>query len=277
MNKLLLTCLTTILLFPVFSQNIALKLFVEDAVGQKDTIIFGVNDVSTLGIDTSFGELNIFGTPFDSLDIRVIQRDSTNFNCIKEDYYQSSSPNLYFPDNIDSKIDYRPFTWSYQSVYQNFEFFIYANNYPVTVRADFSEIQFNFLEWYSTIRLLDSNCNSTDTKSIYYDSMNDSLFILMDSSFNTLVVNFDTEVSIEEFFLLNNLLIYPNPTQNRFTVSGIQENSSIIVLDVMGKVVHYIPNTIHQTQITTTNWAKGMYIVQLKGNTTIASLKVVKQ
>ena len=75
----------------------------------------------------------------------------------------------------------------------------------------------------------------------------------------------------------NAVLLYPNPFINSFTVSGIKENSSITVIDVMSKVVHYTPNTINQTQISTTNWAKGLYIVQLKGNTATTSLKVVKQ
>lgn len=270
MNKFLLTCLTTLLLFPVFSQNIALKLFVEDAVGQKDTIIFGLNDVSTLGTDTSFGELNIFGTSFDSIDIRVIQRDSANFNC--NYYYQ----NLYFPDNIDSKIDLRPFGL-FGSLNNNFEFFIYAIHYPVTVRADFSEIQFNFLEGYSMIYLLDSNCNEMDNKPIYYNTTNDLLFILTDSSFNTLLVNFQHEVGIDEKNSLNTITIYPNPTQNQFTVSGITENSSIIVTDVFGKVVYQAFVSTLSANINTGSWAKGMYVVRLRGNQSSTTLKVIKQ
>lgn len=77
--------------------------------------------------------------------------------------------------------------------------------------------------------------------------------------------------------LENKPVIYPNPTQHQFTVSGITENSSITVMDVMGKVVYHQPNTINQTQIITNNWAKGLYVVQIKGNTTTTSLKVVKQ
>lgn len=199
MFKLLSICITSLLLIPTYSQSVSLKLFVEDAIGLKDTIVFGINDTATLGIDTSFNEFNIFGTPFDSLDIRVIQRDSANFNCIRETPFYSSppSPNLYFPNNIDSKIDLRPFG-SFESVYNNFEFFIYATNYPVTVRADFSEIQFHFLEGWSSIHLLNNNCDAIDYKPIYYDPINDSLFILTDSSFNTLVANFQHEVGIDE-------------------------------------------------------------------------------
>ena len=42
----------------------------------------------------------------------------------------------------------------------------------------------------------------------------------------------------------NTITIYPNPTQNQFTVSGLKNNSSIVVMDVMGKVIYQ-----HQTPI----------------------------
>jgi len=80
-------------------------------------------------------------------------------------------------------------------------------------------------------------------------------------------------------FFKNTPTVYPNPTQNQFAVSGITENSSISVIDVMGKVVYTTqystPNTHHA--ISTTNWAKGLYIVQVKGNKSSTTLKVIKQ
>jgi len=79
-------------------------------------------------------------------------------------------------------------------------------------------------------------------------------------------------------FFKNTPTVYPNPTQNQFAVSGITENSSISVIDVMGKVVYTtqyaLPNTHHS--ISTTNWAKGLYIVQIKGNQSSTTLKVIK-
>jgi len=78
-------------------------------------------------------------------------------------------------------------------------------------------------------------------------------------------------------FFNNTPTVYPNPTQNQFTVSGITENSSISVIDVMGKVVYQTQSTNNQTLIATNGWAKGLYIVQIKGNSATTSLKVVKQ
>ncbi|MCB0380443.1 MAG: T9SS type A sorting domain-containing protein, partial [Flavobacteriales bacterium] len=85
------------------------------------------------------------------------------------------------------------------------------------------------------------------------------------------------DIENDKLIIDNAITIYPNPTQDQFTVSGITENSSITVLDVMGKVVHYTPKTINQTQITTENWAKGLYVVQIKGNKSSTTLKVIKQ
>ena len=92
----------------------------------------------------------------------------------------------------------------------------------------------------------------------------------------------DTTTSIDENTIsevnrANVVMVFPNPFNDGFTISGITENSNITVLDVMGKVIH--SNTTHNTQhtIPTTNWAKGLYIVQLRGNQSSTTLKVIKQ
>ncbi|PKN14966.1 MAG: hypothetical protein CVU67_02905 [Deltaproteobacteria bacterium HGW-Deltaproteobacteria-24] len=74
-----------------------------------------------------------------------------------------------------------------------------------------------------------------------------------------------------------NFAIYPNPTQNQFTVSGITENSSITITDMMGKVIYQTTSTANQAQINATSWAKGMYVVQVKGTQSSTTLKVIKQ
>ncbi|MDA3818738.1 MAG: hypothetical protein PF486_15260, partial [Prolixibacteraceae bacterium] len=108
----------------------SIKLFVQDHIGRKDSVIIGVNDHSTLGIDSTLGERNIIDLAFDSLDVRVIQRDSTNQICGGSNYSSNNSPDLYYPANSDSKIDYRPFS-GYDPLYYNFEIFINAIEFPI--------------------------------------------------------------------------------------------------------------------------------------------------
>ncbi|MBW6482742.1 MAG: T9SS type A sorting domain-containing protein [Vicingaceae bacterium] len=81
----------------------------------------------------------------------------------------------------------------------------------------------------------------------------------------------------EEPIIPTDFAIYPNPTQNQFTVSGITENSSITITDMMGKVIYQVTGTANSTQINATSWAKGIYIVQVKGTQSSTTLKVIKQ
>ena len=46
-----------------------------------DSVTFGFDNNATIGIDTQLGEVNIFNQPAKPFDMRVVQRDSTNFSC----------------------------------------------------------------------------------------------------------------------------------------------------------------------------------------------------
>ncbi len=71
--------------------------------------------------------------------------------------------------------------------------------------------------------------------------------------------------------------IYPNPTQTQITITGITENNSITVIDMMGKIIYQTISSTNLTQINTTHWAKGIYIVQVKGIQSSTTLKIIKQ
>jgi len=71
--------------------------------------------------------------------------------------------------------------------------------------------------------------------------------------------------------------IYPNPTQNHFTITGLKENSNITIIDVMGKIVYNTTNSTSSIIIPTNLWAKGIYIVQVKSNEEYLVNKIIKQ
>jgi len=74
-----------------------------DAVGNVDTVVFYVKEGATKGIDTSFGEVNIYGQePIGDLDIRIIQRKTES-----EWWLVGAEPSA--DENIDLKVDYRFF------------------------------------------------------------------------------------------------------------------------------------------------------------------------
>lgn len=96
---------------------------------------------------------------------------------------------LYFPENIDSKIDFRPHG-EYYSVHTNFEILLHATDYPVLVTSNIP-----FGSDYDQIYLLDSNCNVSEN-TIFYD---DWVYLtLPDSSFTTLVVQMGFESGVKE-------------------------------------------------------------------------------
>ena len=83
-----------------YSQEFHLE--VEYSSGVRDTVIFGFADDASLGIDSNYNEVNIFGTPLQSSDLRSIQRvEDLDSACQYENNYD---------ENIDSKINIRPFS-----------------------------------------------------------------------------------------------------------------------------------------------------------------------
>lgn len=75
----------------------------------------------------------------------------------------------------------------------------------------------------------------------------------------------------------NMLLLYPNPFNDGFTLTGLSEPSEILVMDITGKVVYQTFINNLSTNINANSWAKGMYVIQLKGNQSSTTLKVIKQ
>ena len=99
-------------------------IYVEDAVGNRDSVVVGFDTLATTGIDAIFGEEEITA-PFDSvLDVRIASMD--------------------FPDRLNTlKVDIEPSELVYplavsHGCYNGFRSFIYiwAKHQPVTVTWD---------------------------------------------------------------------------------------------------------------------------------------------
>lgn len=92
----------------------------------------------------------------------------------------------------------------------------------------------------------------------------------------------DTATGIDENMVdlsnpINTVLLYPNPFNDGFTLTGLSEPSEMFVMDVTGKMIYKAFVSDMSTNINANSWAKGMYVIHIKGNTTTTSLKVVKQ
>jgi hypothetical protein len=76
----------------------------------------------------------------------------------------------------------------------------------------------------------------------------------------------------------NDLKLYPNPTNNFITIVNSEANSTIMVIDVMGRVVKSLNNINDQNiQLDLSDLTPGAYQVVLKGNSRIITSTVIKQ
>lgn len=78
-----------------------------------DTVRFGFRQDATVGIDFGIGESNIINTPISSKELRVLQRDSLNFNCAYQYFINNNGVpvnNPFFIQPVfDSKVNFRNF------------------------------------------------------------------------------------------------------------------------------------------------------------------------
>jgi hypothetical protein len=222
MKKYILAILLLGITYSTYSkifEQAMVRLYVLDNAGRKDSITFGLCDLATLGIDQQFGEKDLYGTPNKDLDIRIIQRDSLNHHCIRENHFQSPpAPDLYFPVNIDSKVDFRLIDEDYKKQNTHFEIKIFAKDYPVKVIADYIGLYNSNYNRWSPIHLLNNDCSTQET--VYMDTWNknDTIFTLPDASFSTLIAIFDYEVGVKETNK-DIIEINPNPATDYITLN----------------------------------------------------------
>ncbi|MGH1336132.1 MAG: T9SS type A sorting domain-containing protein [Aureispira sp.] len=243
------------------------QLLLEDALGQKDTIEFGSSfqnhpsTAFTLGMDTAYGEINQYGQVYQSLDARIIQRDSLNYECLKTNHFTfPSTGNLYFPNNLDSKRDFRPNLGGPHGLYNNFEIRVNALHYPVTVslgeQSILGGIIFSFM-------LLDSNCNTTNTNYTASSRTQDTLFVLNASNQHTIIAIIDLIVSTNKTqAATSNIQLFPNPAGQYLSVKGLEGfEGDITVLNSLGQQLMHRSFYQENLQLELTDLPKGIYFL----------------
>lgn len=266
----------------------SVQLLIEDAIGQKDTIYYGAilstptSSPVTMGIDPVFGEQNIYGQPYNSLDARVIQRDSIHHECIRETHYMfPAAPNLYFPQNLDSKVDYRPATGGFNSIYNNFELFIHAEHYPITVRL--GGIESIHLLGYS-FQLLDSMCNNTQTVAVSSHDVAhyDTLFVITDTTKNTIIGRIEFVVPVEQIQGEElSIALFPNPAYDKITINGMDGiEGNVSVINALGQNCLYQTVSLQNSlELNLSHLNQGVYFIKCHDELTGRSktLKFFKQ
>jgi len=259
-----------------YSQYCTIKLIAEDSNGLKDSIVVGFDDNSTIGIDEEFGEYDIYNLEYNSLDMRVIHRDMVEHNCLRETYFGYNEPEIYYDENIDSKIDFRPWLPYFGTINTNAEIIVYSLNYPVIIYGDFSNCTGGWLDGYSSLHLLNNECEAIETKTIFYYGTVQNLFQL-NNSFSTMVAEFEHEVGIADNHIFSTQP-FPNPTNGKisfeFTADNIQK---LVIFDLLGRNVFEKVKVEQNETLDLTNFENGIYIIQFQTDKGIFSTKIMKQ
>jgi len=279
--KTFTTIILLLISFVSFSQE-GFQLIIIDNINRADTVIFGMDNDATQGIDETFGEQNIFGTAPDSLEIRSVMRDTVNHLCLTKSFNELNGEPLYFDSNIDLKRDFRELTLL-SPENNNFEFLINAVEYPVTIIADFTKWYPNGI-WIVHLFLVDNNCqnvNNTDYTYVNLDDV-DTLIIDNDASVKGIIVKFEHEVGINERTKNISLEISPNPTTGLFLLNVNNkkyDNAELIIYSSTGRIIEKKElNKPSDYNIDISDYQNGLYLIQYKdGLGHISTKKVIKK
>lgn len=259
--KFLSSCLLlSMIVIALHGQSSILKIYAYDTAGNMDSLLFGLKDDATLGIDPDQGESNLYGTSLNDLDIRIRQRDSVSFSCGR---IESLDKAVYWPQPIDSKVDFRPYTGfeGYQS--NTFEVFIHCENYPVHITVDNSDI--GFMNERILLTGKDENCNEY----FVLGTLNaDQDFITDEIDSTTPVLFFSFESYDEQYYIVDTdqvnitsnviLSVYPNPAANAIIVHSLKAGK-ILLYDALGRLILKSSTIEGVNEINITHFESGLY------------------
>ena len=73
------------------------------------------------------------------------------------------------------------------------------------------------------------------------------------------------------------IVLYPNPSNGIFTISGIEQNTSISIYNAIGELVKSIQSTDNNTTIDLPDYSNGIYFIKVKNNNADVIQKIIKQ
>ena len=258
MNRKIILHIVFILFYSctLFSQGIA-KIKVVDSQGRTDEIIFG--NQGSIGIDTSFGEVNLYNTPTDTLEIRTIQRP--NMTCFFD-----------YEEYIDLKVDQRP-VCATLPMYSNFIFEVSAQDYPVYVI--FLEEE-NLFCGADAFFIKDTvNCQWIEIG--YFPSPGDTLFILDGIKPNRFTIYPEVILSSENIIDDRTISIFPNPTTSEIFITNNNTDfkiNKISIYNLNGDFISsFVPDQKNSFSYKFLN--RGIYLVVAEIEDNLITKKIV--
>lgn len=255
-DKIMILFILLSLTIESFGQGYA-KVKVIDNQERTDEVIIGKGGM--IGIDTNFGEINLFGIPTDTLEIRAIQR--TNMTCFFD-----------YAENIDLKIDHRT-VCATLPMYSNFIFEVAAHDYPVYVILEEEE---GFFCGYDVYYMKDSsNCQILESGA--NPEPGDTIFILDGIKPNRFTIYPEVILTTQTIEKNIDVVIFPNPTSHKVSITKSADNFKIkklLIYNSIGQILkEIIPNGENSWSYLFSN--KGIYFILIDTDDKTIAKKVL--
>jgi type IX secretion system substrate protein len=236
----------------------------EDANNTKDTLWYILDSTATVGMDTALGE---------------IPQDLT-----------SSAFHVYLRySQVDSG---KTFAYPSQSCVAGG--YIYAQNYvyPIIVRWDTSLLLNHNLSCTLNEVIFDNDWFFASNN--HNDPNNGGFSLLLQDSVVLPTFNWGSQDHFPLYFLINDnpnlsveekvgsftdVQIYPNPTNNQFTVEIDGNHSSsvqLVLMDISGKVMQQLTTTTNKTVLNLQELPRGVYFLEVLSNSQKVTKKIIK-
>ena len=133
---------------------------------------------------------------------------------------------------------------------------------------------------FSLINIVPAAINSTTIKDYSYTASLNS----KENYFRLRMVDIDGQSKFSNVLRVvsdcnkNNISIFPNPTKNSITVSGLSGRNQLRLIDQAGRAITNMMTANPSETIDLTRMAAGTYIVQvIQGNRVIKNIKIIKE
>jgi len=251
---------------------------ISETFNTTDTIVVGLREDATLGIDPELGEEDISDQPpFGSLDLRVLQRDSSNFVCFFSN--EGDNTSLFFEDSFDSKVNFHPNT-SNSPLNGLFQVQVNTNDQFITYQFQ-SDRELSSLFEYVIISF--DSCLVVDIDNLppFFGSPG-NLFVLNGVSIKNIIVKFkgETTTASQEVLIKKGIKIYPNPFDDLLVLENSNKEEGLVeIFDIMGRKIQTerLRNIAH-LEMNTSLWQPGFYFIRAldEFNNPVGLKKMVK-
>lgn len=226
----------------------------------------GLHYESTYGIDTILGETDISDHPIAEYDVRVVQRDSLNFECLYADVEQTVR--VYQSPTFESRVNLRPIDSDPE--YRFFEIMVLNTGDWHSFVIHLDDYYWNLQKYLESVTLIYGGCNGIIEKFVIpdIDELNLTDFVLFprhiftDELLTNIIIKLrdNLPTSIKEDSGHSGIHVFPNPTHREINIlsEGELKHYSISVIDIVGNVIFSGEN---HTSIDLSHYPAGIYFL----------------